>query len=87
MVPDTASASNKVIVVFKAETPASEIDTAVKDIEANGGHITQRYASALLGFAAEVPDVGIQTLSVHPHVDYIEPDGEVSIYAKKLISK
>ncbi|KAG0367189.1 hypothetical protein BC939DRAFT_450857 [Gamsiella multidivaricata] len=78
---------NKVIVAFKENTPASEIDTAVKDVESKGGKITQRYTTALLGFAAEVPDASIQILSVHPHVDYIEPDGEVTIYAKSLLSK
>ncbi|KAG0042490.1 hypothetical protein BGZ83_000398 [Gryganskiella cystojenkinii] len=78
---------NKVIVVFKSHTPAAEIEAAIKDCEAQGGKITQRYTSALLGFAAEVPDGNLQTLTVHPHVDYVEPDGEVSIYGKKLLSK
>ncbi|KAG0299142.1 hypothetical protein BGZ98_010304 [Dissophora globulifera] len=90
-IPKPSAASkdgiNKVIVVFKAGTPTSEIDNAVKDVEDKGGKITQRYTSALLGFAADVPDVGVQSLTVHPHVDYVEPDGEVSIYAKSLISK
>ncbi|KAG0299141.1 hypothetical protein BGZ98_010303 [Dissophora globulifera] len=78
---------SSVIVVFKAGTPESEIDKAVKDVEDKGGEITQRYTSALLGFAAVIPDVGIQSLTDHPHVDYVEPDGEVSIYAEGLIKK
>ncbi|KAF9084003.1 hypothetical protein BGX23_010923 [Mortierella sp. AD031] len=76
---------NKVIVVFKAGTPASEIEDAVKNVEAQGGIVTHRYNSALLGFAAEIPDNHLQALTVHPKVDYVEPDGEVSIYAKSLL--
>ncbi|KAF9321113.1 hypothetical protein BG003_003610 [Podila horticola] len=85
--PASATSSNKVIVVFKAETPASEIEAAVKDCESKGGKITHRYNAALLGFSAEMPDNAVQTLTVHPHVDYVEPDGPVSIYAKNLLSK
>jgi hypothetical protein len=51
-----------------------------------GGKITHRYEAALLGFSAEMPDVSVSTLNSHPHVDYVEPDGEVSIYSKKLLS-
>ncbi|KAG0378610.1 hypothetical protein BGX24_003327 [Mortierella sp. AD032] len=77
---------NKVIVVFKKETPAAEIEKAVKDVESKGGKITHRYDAALLGFSAEMPDVSVSSLNSHPHVDYVEPDGEVSIYAKNLLS-
>ncbi|KAG0277523.1 hypothetical protein BGZ95_005789 [Linnemannia exigua] len=77
---------NKVIVVFKKETPAGEIEAAVKDVESKGGKITHRYDAALLGFSAEMPDVSVSSLNSHPHVDYVEPDGEVSIYAKNLLS-
>ncbi|KAG0316591.1 hypothetical protein BGZ99_006811 [Dissophora globulifera] len=78
---------NSVMVVFKAGTPDSEIENAIRDVKSQGGTITQRYTSALLGFAANVPDVGVQSLTAHPHVDYVEPDGEVSIYAEGLIKK
>ncbi|KAG0211445.1 hypothetical protein BGX28_007937 [Mortierella sp. GBA30] len=78
---------NKVIVVFKDGTPLSEIENAVNDVQAQGGKITHRYESALLGFSAEIPDSSVQTLNVHPHVDYVEADGEVSIYTKNLLAK
>ncbi|KAG0314896.1 hypothetical protein BGZ97_008855 [Linnemannia gamsii] len=77
---------NKVIVVFKKDTPMKEIEAACKDVESKGGKITHRYEAALLGFSAEMPDVSVSTLNSHPHVDYVEPDGEVSIYSKKLLS-
>ncbi|KAF9906703.1 hypothetical protein EC991_000365 [Linnemannia zychae] len=82
----SAEGKNKVIVVFKKETPAGEIDAAVKDVESQGGKITHRYDAALLGFSAEMPDVSVSSLNSHPHVDYVEADGEVSIYAKNLLS-
>ena len=52
-----------------------------------GGKITQRYTSALLGFAAELPDNSFQTLSTHPKLDYIEADGPVSAYVASHINK
>ncbi|KAG0035644.1 hypothetical protein BGZ81_003656 [Podila clonocystis] len=82
-----AASSNKVIVVFKAETPASEIEAAVKDCESKGGKVTHRYNAALLGFSAEMPDTAVQTLNEHPHVDYVEADGPVSIYTKNLLKQ
>ncbi|KAI8597191.1 hypothetical protein EDD21DRAFT_386090 [Dissophora ornata] len=71
--------SRKVIVVFKPETPESEINEAIKQVETTGGKITQRYQSALLGFAAVLPVNMVDVLNNHPSLDYIEDDGEVSI--------
>ncbi|KAF9925097.1 hypothetical protein FBU30_005090 [Linnemannia zychae] len=84
-IPQKGLASNKVIVVFKAGTSQEDITKAENDIIAQGGHITNRYTSALLGFAAELPDNSIQTLAAHPQLNYIEPDGHVSAYAKGFI--
>ncbi|KAG9325626.1 hypothetical protein KVV02_000651 [Mortierella alpina] len=81
------SSSNKVIVVFKSNTPDSEIDSAIEEVQSKGGKITQRYESALLGFAAELPDNSVQALTIHPSVDYLEPDGEVTAYTSNLLSK
>ncbi|KAG0286936.1 hypothetical protein BGZ96_009065 [Linnemannia gamsii] len=81
-----AAASNKVIVVFKPNTDQADITKAENDIIAQGGKITQRYTSAILGFAAELGDNSIQALTVHPQLNYIEPDGPVSAYAKSLIA-
>ncbi|KAF9302751.1 hypothetical protein BGZ74_004905, partial [Mortierella antarctica] len=69
------SPTNKVIVVFRPEVTPDQIDVAIKDIEAQGGKITHRYGSALNGFAAELPDQSIQTLTVDEKVDYVEADG------------
>ncbi|KAF9201615.1 hypothetical protein BGZ49_008155 [Haplosporangium sp. Z 27] len=79
--------TNKVIVVFKKGTDQKVIDEAVKEVEGQGGQITQKYTSALLGFAATVPDVSVNALTTHASVDYVEPDGEVSAYAQNLLAK
>ncbi|KAF9928099.1 hypothetical protein FBU30_002635 [Linnemannia zychae] len=82
----SSEGKNKVIVVFKNDTPAADIDAAINDVKSKGGVVTHRYDAALLGFAAEMPDASVSTLNSHPSVSYIEPDGEVSIYAKNLLS-
>ncbi|ORZ27373.1 hypothetical protein BCR41DRAFT_346715 [Lobosporangium transversale] len=79
--------TNKMIVVFKPETPHEEVDKAEEDIRSQGGKVTQSYRSALLGFAAEMPDFQVQTLTTNPNLHYMEPDGEVTAYAQSLISK
>ncbi|KAG0227631.1 hypothetical protein BGW42_002804 [Actinomortierella wolfii] len=78
----------KVIVVFKDGTPNEEIEKAIKDVEAQGkcGKIGHRYDSALLGFSAELPDDSVQSLTLHPQLEYIEPDGEVTAYTRSLLT-
>ncbi|KAF9113076.1 hypothetical protein BGX27_002281 [Mortierella sp. AM989] len=83
--PLHANGVNKVIVVFKSGTSKEEIKAAEDDILSSGGKITQRYTSALLGFAAEVPDNHVQSLTANKKVDYVEADGEVTAYARGLI--
>ncbi|KAJ3195731.1 hypothetical protein HDU67_004288 [Dinochytrium kinnereticum] len=74
--------SSKVIVMFKAGTPADRIEQAVKDIEANGGSVGHRYSNTILGFAATIPDNVLTTFQSNDLIEAIEADGEVSIYAK-----
>ncbi|CAO3574672.1 unnamed protein product [Mortierella alpina] len=71
--------SSKFIVVFKANTSENEITKAIEDVKSQGGKVTHRYDSSLLGFSAELPTNVYSTLESHPQVDYVEPDGEVSI--------
>lgn len=60
---------------------------------ATGGEITHRYTDALLGFAAKVPDAApgtvnaLSTLQTNPQLDYLEPDGTVSIQAQAFLNK
>ncbi|KAG0268754.1 hypothetical protein DFQ27_005834 [Actinomortierella ambigua] len=51
----------------------------------NSGVIGHVYDSALLGFSATMPDVGVQALNKNSRVDYIEPDGEVTIQTQTLL--
>ncbi|KAG0258896.1 hypothetical protein BGZ95_004849, partial [Linnemannia exigua] len=68
----------KDIVIFKEGTCQEDITKAENDIIDQGGNITNRYNTALLGFAASIPESSIQALNIHPSVDYIEPDGVVT---------
>ncbi|KAG8697552.1 hypothetical protein FRC08_006457 [Ceratobasidium sp. 394] len=73
------------IVVFKDDAPQSEIDKTIADLEAAGGKVTQRYDGGVLnGFAAAIPDNHFQSLQAASltsgsKIDYIEPDGVVTI--------
>ncbi|KAG8770877.1 hypothetical protein FRC12_004006 [Ceratobasidium sp. 428] len=83
--------TKKYIVVFKDDTPKSEIDKAATDVENAGGKVTHRYDGGVLnGFAAEIPDTHFQKLesslqsggsgeSYTSKIDYIEPDGVATI--------
>ncbi|KAF9958245.1 hypothetical protein BGZ65_001584 [Modicella reniformis] len=71
------SAGKKVIVVFKEDTPQVEIDNAITNFQQHGGQVTQKYESALLGFAGVLPEVStqaVQALEAHPGFDYMEDD-------------
>ncbi|KAF8977394.1 hypothetical protein BGZ46_007419 [Entomortierella lignicola] len=78
--PLQTNGMRKFIVVFKKGSPQSEIDAAEKRVESDGGKVTQRYKSSILGFAAEVPDSLVNTLEGNEHVEYVEPDTEVRAY-------
>ncbi|KAJ3037241.1 hypothetical protein HDV00_001873 [Rhizophlyctis rosea] len=79
--------SGKYIVVFKDGTSQDVINAAEADVTRQGGKITQRYTATFKGFAAEIPDNILSTFTTNAHVDSIEPDGEVSIYAKEQLAK
>ncbi|KAG0246676.1 hypothetical protein B0O80DRAFT_447954 [Mortierella sp. GBAus27b] len=85
--------SSSVVAVFKEGTPQSEIKAAEDQVVASGGEITHRYTDALLGFAAKVPDAApgtvnaLSTLQTNPQLDYLEPDGTVSIQAQAFLNK
>ncbi|KAK3829198.1 MAG: protease propeptide/inhibitor [Benniella sp.] len=74
--------SSRKIVIFKDNTPQSEIDEAVRQVESSGGRITQRYNTLMLGFAATFPEAeasinALNALNSHPQLDYMEDDGVV----------
>ncbi|KAI8899021.1 hypothetical protein BC833DRAFT_619793 [Globomyces pollinis-pini] len=76
--------SGKYVVLFKANTPATIIEDAIKRVVEQGGTIGHRYESSVLGFSATLPDDHIQTLQSHEHVEVIEGDGVVTTFAKSL---
>ncbi|KAG8701551.1 hypothetical protein FRC09_005293 [Ceratobasidium sp. 395] len=77
--------TKRYIVTFKDDAPKSEVDKAIADLEAAGGKVTHRYDGGVLnGFAAEIPDVHMQSLqqsSLQPgsQIEAIEPDGVATI--------
>ncbi|ORY89993.1 protease propeptide/inhibitor [Syncephalastrum racemosum] len=69
------------IVVYKEGTPASVIEKHVDDLKNTGCSIGHRYDSVLLGFSVTVEDEDhfTSTFAENEHIDYIEPDAEVTI--------
>ncbi|RKO96601.1 hypothetical protein CAUPRSCDRAFT_2149, partial [Caulochytrium protostelioides] len=65
------------IITLKDSVTDAQIEAAAKQITEQGGTITERYTSALKGFAVEMPDNGLHSLQAHEHVEDIEPEGEV----------
>ncbi|KAI8614073.1 hypothetical protein BC830DRAFT_1129080, partial [Chytriomyces sp. MP71] len=73
---------SKVIVLFKAGTPAYVIEAAAEKVAAQGGSVGHRYNTTLLGFAASVPDSLLPAFTDDVHIETIEADGEVSTLFK-----
>ncbi|KAF5320931.1 hypothetical protein D9619_001802 [Psilocybe cf. subviscida] len=69
----------KYIVVFKDEATPQQVEQYVKDVNNNGGHVSQRYDGGILnGFAASIPDSFLSHLQSSDAVAYIELDGVVT---------
>jgi aqualysin 1 len=66
------------IVVMKPEVadPDSQAEAIVRDAGGRGHH---RYGRALKGFAATLPEGGVERVRRHPAVDYVEQDQTVSV--------
>lgn len=52
------------IVMFKSATPATVIEQAIKEVETAGGQIIHRYEATILGFAAELSDQILGTITL-----------------------
>ncbi|MDX1668309.1 MAG: S8 family peptidase, partial [Limnobacter sp.] len=77
---------NRYIVVLKS-TPATAIQPVTRSLNdllqalpLSGVQITHEYDSALLGFAATMPEHVAKALSQHRLVDYIEQDRQLSLH-------
>ncbi|OZJ03589.1 hypothetical protein BZG36_03036 [Bifiguratus adelaidae] len=81
-----ADKQGKYIVVYKKGTPPDIIDQHAQDVEKQGkwGAVKHKYKVGLLGFAATLPDNTLSTFAENEHIDYIEPDGEVTTYGKTV---
>lgn len=69
---------DRYIVVFKQSVRNPHVLTD-ELIRAHGGTVHYRYQHALKGFAATLPEQALEGIRRNPNVEYIEPDGIVSI--------
>ncbi|PFH47546.1 hypothetical protein AMATHDRAFT_67561 [Amanita thiersii Skay4041] len=67
------------IVVFKPHVTKEQVEEYAQKVNDNGGDVTHRYDNVLNGFAATLPDNFMQNLQGDDLIDYIEPDGFVTI--------
>ncbi len=67
------------IVVFKTGTASSLVDSAAQNVTALGGTLLFQYSSALLGYAAKLPDEALSRIAQDPNVIYIEADQVMTI--------
>jgi len=65
------------IVVFR-DAVSDPVSLAQSLVQGQGGTLLRIYTSALKGFAARLPDVGVAALRQNPLVAYVEPDQTVS---------
>ena len=67
------------IVVYKPGVSTGIIDRAAQNVSILGGSLLFRYDSALLGYAAILPDQILNRISQDPNVAYIEADQVMAI--------
>ncbi|KAF5323116.1 hypothetical protein D9611_009230 [Ephemerocybe angulata] len=80
--PATMSEIGKFIVVFKKNVTSDQIEKYAQDVTNAGGEVKDRYdqgAGILNGFSATIPASFHASLQGDSLVDYIEPDGVVTI--------
>jgi len=66
------------IVVFKS-TVANPAAEAANLVRGAGGRLHHTYASAIRGFAANLPDAAVHALRNNPNVEYVEQDQTVAL--------
>jgi subtilisin family serine protease len=67
------------IIVFKSDTRGNDVDKAAENARGNGASIHFRYDSALVGFAASLPEQALNGIVHNPNVEYIEIDQTITI--------
>lgn len=74
-----AAIPGQYIVVFHANAPANNVQSAARSVEQAGGTLLHSYSTVLNGFAAQLPEAALNGLLRNPNVAYIEADQTVSI--------
>src|SRR4030066_505086 len=67
------------IIVYKPGISSSSVEQAAQNVSALGGTVLYQYSSALVGYAAILPDLAVSKLRQDPGVAYIEADQVMSI--------
>ncbi|KAF9478601.1 protease propeptide/inhibitor [Pholiota conissans] len=75
----TPTTLEKYIVVFKDNATPLQVQQYANDIIAHGGRIFNRYTNILNGFSATIPASFLASLKASHIIEYIEPDGIVTI--------
>ncbi|KAH7334947.1 proteinase inhibitor, propeptide [Rhizoctonia solani] len=63
------------VVLFKESTTKEQIEDYVNRIQESGGKIKYDYSDLMKAVAVWVPDDSVQSFTVDPIVDSMEPDG------------
>ena len=79
---DAEAGADRYIVVFKNGVDASSV--AAEHARAHGAAVAFVYSHALRGYAATIPNARLARIQADARVDYVEPDGVVSVVAQTL---
>ncbi len=78
--PDDGPAAGRYIVVLKAAVDSNAV--AAEHARRYGVNVHAVYGHALAGYAGVVPAARLAALQADENVDYVEPDGEVTVAAQ-----
>ncbi|MEU1879825.1 cellulose binding domain-containing protein [Streptosporangium sp. NPDC020072] len=77
--PTAVGGDHYIVVVKESATLSGELRASLeRDAVVEGGQITHRYAKAIAGFAAVLPDDALDAVRANPAVAYVEPDSAIS---------
>ncbi|RKP25330.1 hypothetical protein SYNPS1DRAFT_22689, partial [Syncephalis pseudoplumigaleata] len=78
----------KYIIVLDEKAGDDAANTLRDNIHKEGGSAESsiKIGSSYHAIPATLPDSMLQNFTAHPHIKYIEPDGEVSIQAQGILA-
>ncbi|KAI9593143.1 hypothetical protein BDF19DRAFT_449623 [Syncephalis fuscata] len=78
----------KFIIVLEKGVDDSTAESLRQSIHSEGGNAEKpiKIGNGFHSITATLPDSMLQSFTANPHIQYIEPDGEVSIQAKEILN-